>query len=128
MKNVLLAMVLTMAVPTLALASPGGAGPSPAQLVQQAQRELGLSNDQASILREATQEEMRAHYEINMRYLSRLSDNDKEAMNQEHLEAAKKRQARVTGMLTPEQQSKAANAFRRHKAEVENAKSINSEQ
>jgi hypothetical protein len=32
------------------------------------------------------------------------------------------------GMLTPEQQAKAANAFRKHKAEVEKAKAINSDQ
>jgi hypothetical protein len=127
MKNVLLALALTMAVPTLALADSGGA-PNTAQMLQQAQQELGLSNDQTAIMREATQEEMRAHYEITMRYLSRLSDNDKEAMNQEHLEAAKKRQTRLMGMLTPEQQVKATNAFKRHKAEVEKAKAISNTQ
>jgi hypothetical protein len=48
MKNVLLALALTMAVPTLAMASPGerGGGPNPSQMLQQAQQELGLSNDQ----------------------------------------------------------------------------------
>jgi hypothetical protein len=130
MKNVLLAVALSMAVPSFALAAQGGQGgaPSPAQMVQQAQQELGLTNDQTSILSDATQEEMRAHYEINMRYLSRLSDNDKAAMNQEHMDAAKKRQTRVMGMLTPEQQSKAASAYMRHKSEAEKAKALSPEQ
>lgn len=130
MKNVLLVLALAMAVPSLALAASGGqgAGPSPAQMVQQAQQDLGLSNDQASILRDATQEEMRAHYEINMRYLARLSENDKAAMNHEHIEAAKKRQTMVMGMLTPEQKSKAASAYLRYKTEVEKAKALSPEQ
>ncbi|WP_338923664.1 LTXXQ domain protein (plasmid) [Pseudomonas silesiensis] len=131
MKKLLLALALTMAVPSLALAAPSAdsqGGPGSSDLIRLAQQELGLSDEQTTILRDATQEEKRAHYEITMRYLNRLSDNDKASMKQDHLDAAKKRQTKVTSMLTPEQQTKAANAFLKQKAEMEKVKALTDNQ
>lgn len=127
MKKVLLGLALAMSLPTMAMAFPGDQGGprqggGPGEMIRQAQQELGLSQDQTKTLRDATQEEMRAHFEITMRYLDKLSDADKAAMKKEHEEASKKRQTKVMGMLTPEQQTKAANAFLKHKAELDKQK------
>lgn len=67
---------------------------------------LDLSKEQQEKLRELKGEEMKAHHEITKRYLDKLPEADRKAMQKDMETSREKNQKAMRDLLTPEQQKK----------------------
>ena len=67
---------------------------------------LDLSKEQKAKLRALKGEDMKAHHEITKRYLDKLPEADRKAMQKDMEDSREKNQKAMRDLLTPEQQVK----------------------
>lgn len=97
-------------------------GPGFGHGFKQIKEELGLTDAQAKVVRDASMSEMKAHFEIVQKYLDKLPAEDQAAMKKDHEAATQQRKDEILKTLTPEQREKAEAFFAKQKAEYEKFK------
>src|SRR5690606_32647259 len=68
--------------------------------------ELDLTREQRQQIGRIMREQHKAHREIHQRYLDKLPQKEREAMQKEFRDNREKRQQEIRGVLTPEQQKR----------------------
>lgn len=103
MRKTMTALLLAMTLPTLAMAAPGGdhrpGGPGPRMF-----HELDLSKEQQSQVHKLMGEQRKNDRELTQRYLDKLPEADKKALQSERKASRDKQQSAIRAVLTPEQQ------------------------
>lgn len=108
MRKTMTALLLAMTLPTLAMAAPGddhgpggpgGPGPGPHMF-----QELDLSKDQQRQVHKLMDEQRKNDRELTQRYLDKLPEADKKALENERKASRDKQQSAIRALLTPEQQ------------------------
>lgn len=117
MRKTLTALLVAAALPVTAMAWPGHApehrfGPdAPHHQGMHGKRaggfhELDLTREQRQQIGRIMREQHKAHREIHQRYLDKLPQKEREAMQKEFRDNREKRQQEIRGVLTPEQQKR----------------------
>ena len=118
MRKTLAALLIATALPAAALAMPGPSAPCGPEAMQGMQhkgfhgkhdggmRDLDLTREQRREIGRIMGEQHKAHREINQRYLDKLPQKEREAMQKEMRDNRDKRQQEVRKLLTPEQQKR----------------------
>lgn len=106
MRKTLTALLLAAALPTLAIAMPmHEEGPRHHDRGHGGMfKELDLSKEQRQAFRKLMGEQMKNHREITQRYLDKLSDADKQAMQKDFETARADQHKALRDLLKPEQQ------------------------
>lgn len=105
MRKTMTALLLAMTLPTLAMAAPGddhrpgGPGPGPRMF-----HELDLSKEQQRQVHKLMGEQRKNDRELIQRYLDKLPEADKKALESERKASRDKQQSAIRAVLTPEQQ------------------------
>lgn len=105
MRKTMTALLLAMTLPTLAMAAPGedhrpgGPGPGPRMF-----HELDLSKEQQRQVHKLMGEQRKNDRELTQRYLDKLPEADKKALESERKASRDKQQSAIRAVLTPEQQ------------------------
>ncbi len=105
MRKTMTALLLAMTLPTLAMAAPsddhrpGGPGPGPRMF-----HELDLSKEQQRKVHKLMGEQRKNDRELTQRYLDKLPEADKKALESERKASRDKQQSAIRAVLTPEQQ------------------------
>lgn len=105
MRKTMTALLLAMTLPTLAMAAPGddhrpgGPGPGPRMF-----HELDLSKEQQRQVHKLMGEQRKNDRELTQRYLEKLPEADKKALESERKASRDKQQSAIRAVLTPEQQ------------------------
>lgn len=117
MRKTLTALLVAAALPATAMAAPGHApehrfGPDAAHYQGMHGKraggfhELDLTREQRQQIGRIMREQHKAHREIHQRYLDKLPQKEREAMQKEFRDNREKRQQEIRGVLTPEQQKR----------------------
>lgn len=119
MRKTLTALLLTLTLPTLAMAMPDGAshhgGGHGDRHGSRMFKDLDLSQEQHREIRKLMGEQMKSRHEITQRYLEKLPVAEQKAM-QDELKAAKDKQhSTIRDLLKPEQQK----AFDEHQKNMQ---------
>ena len=119
MRKTLTALLLTLALPTLAMAMPAAApchgDGRTGEFGPRMFKELDLSKEQQREIRKLMGEQMKSRQEITRRYLDKLPAAEQKAM-QDELQAAKDKQhSSIRDLLNPEQQK----AFDEHQKKMQ---------
>ncbi|UQY34443.1 Spy/CpxP family protein refolding chaperone [Pseudomonas fulva] len=105
MRKTMTALLLAMTLPTLAMAAPGGdhrpGGPG---LGPRMFHELDLSKEQQRQVHKLMGEQRKNDRELTQRYLDKLPEADKKALESERKASREKQQSAIRAVLTPEQQ------------------------
>jgi len=106
MRKTMTALLLAMTLPTLAMAAPGGdhrpggpGGPGPGMF-----HELDLNKDQQRQVHKLMGEQRKTDRELTQRYLDKLPEADKKALESERKASRDKQQSAIRALLTSEQQ------------------------
>ncbi|SHM86166.1 Spy/CpxP family protein refolding chaperone [Phytopseudomonas punonensis] len=102
MRKTMTALLLAMTLPTLAMAAPGGdhrPGAGPRMF-----HELDLSKEQQRQVHQLMGEQRKNDRELTQRYLDKLPEADKKALENERKASRDKQQSAIRAVLTPEQQ------------------------
>ncbi len=119
MRKTMTALLLAMTLPTLAMAAPGddhrpgGPGPGPRMF-----HELDLSKEQQRQVHKLMGEQRKNDRELTQRYLDKLPEADKKALESERKASHDKQQSAIRAVLTPEQQK----TFDEHVAKMKERK------
>lgn len=102
MRKTLIAVLFAAALPTVAMAMPDSGqrhhgGKSPFE-------QLDLTKEQKGEMRKLMGEQMKNNREITMRYLDKLPETERNAMQQELTSSNEKTRKQMRDMLKPEQQ------------------------
>lgn len=114
MRKTLTALLLAATLPTLAMAMPEG-GPRQHDRGHGPFKELNLSKEQRQEFRKLLGEQTKSRHEITKRYLDKLSEADKQAMQKEIEQARADSHKALRDLLKPEQQK----AFDEHQKKME---------
>lgn len=110
MRKTLTALLLAAALPTLAIAGPGGGdyphGKRGDGYHGHMMRDLNLTPEQRQKVGQAMRENMQTQRELTQRYLDKLPAADKAALDKEREASRTKQQKAIRDTLTPEQQKK----------------------
>lgn len=105
MRKTMTALLLAMTLPTLAMAAPGGdhrpGGPGPGPRMF---HELDLSKEQQRQVHKLMGEQRKNDRELTQRYLDKLPEADRKALESERKASREKQQSAIRAVLTPEQQ------------------------
>jgi len=121
MRKTLTALLFATTLPTLAIAAPGEDDMGPYHMRSEGYHDghmmrggghhdgymmkgIDLTAEQRQKVRSAMREQMQTHREITQRYLDKLPDADKAAMQKEQEANRDKHQKAIRDVLTPEQQ------------------------
>lgn len=121
MRKTLTALLLTLTLPTLAMAMPDG-GPHHGDGYghggghgSRMFKDLDLSQEQHREIRKLMGEQMKSRHEITQRYLEKLPAAEQKAMQDELRTAKDKQHSTIRDMLKPEQQK----AFDEHQKKMQ---------
>ena len=121
MRKTLTALLLTLTLPTLAMAMPDG-GPHHGDGYghggghgSRMFKDLDLSQEQQREIRKLMGEQMKSRHEITQRYLEKLPAAEQKAMQGELKAAKDKQHSTIRDLLNPEQQK----AFDEHQKKME---------
>lgn len=117
MRKTLTALLIAAALPVTALAMPGHAGEhrlghdAPHHKAVHGKRAGGfqgmdLTREQRQNIGRILQEERKTHHQIHQRYLDKLPQKEREAMQKAFRDNQDKRQKEIRALLTPEQQKR----------------------
>ena len=118
MRKTLTALLIAAALPAAAMAMPGPSAPCAPETMQGMQhkgfhgkhdggmRNLDLTREQRREIGRIMGEQHKAQRETRQRYLDKLPQQDREAMQKEMRDNRDKRQQEIRGLLTPEQQKR----------------------
>ena len=112
MRKTLIALMFAAALPTVAMAMPGGDGPMGPRHGGEHGRgdapysQLDLSREQRDQIRKIMGEQMHERQQLVDKYLEKLSPADQKAMKDEMAANHKKAEADVRALLKPDQQKK----------------------
>ena len=99
MRKTMTALLLAMTLPTLAMAAPGGdhrpGGPGPGMF-----HELDLNKDQQRQVHKLMGEQRKNDRELTQRYLDKLPEADKKALESERKASRDKQQSAIRAVLT----------------------------
>ena len=116
MRKTLTALLLAATLPTLAFAMPmHDGGPRHHDRGRGMFKELNLSKEQRQEFRKLMGEQMKTHRDITKRYLDKLPEAEKQAMNKELDKARADQHKALRDLLNPEQQK----AFDEHQKKME---------
>ncbi|PPV34915.1 periplasmic heavy metal sensor [Ectopseudomonas oleovorans] len=116
MRKTLTALLLAATLPTLAFAMPmHDGGPRHHDRGHSMFKELNLSKEQRQEFRKLMGEQMKTHRDITKRYLDKLPEAEKQAMNKELDKARADQHKALRDLLNPEQQK----AFDEHQKKME---------
>ena len=116
MRKTLTALLLAATLPTLAFAMPmQDGGPRHHDRGRGMFKELNLSKEQRQEFRKLMGEQMKTHRDITKRYLDKLPEAEKQAMNKELDKARADQHKALRDLLNPEQQK----AFDEHQKKME---------
>lgn len=108
MRKTLTALCLALSLPTLALAMPEGGHHGPEMGMRDGGghlfRELDLSKEQRQQIGKLMREEMKNRHAITQRYLDKLPEAQRQAMDKELSEAREQQHKAIRALLEPEQQ------------------------
>lgn len=103
MRKILTAALLTLTLPTLAMAMPED-GPRHGGHHSRMFEQLDLSKEQHREIRKLMGEQMKSRHEITQRYLEKLPAAERTAMQGELKAARDKQHSAIRALLKPEQQ------------------------
>ena len=116
MRKTLTALLLAATLPTLAFAMPmHDGGPRHHDRGHSMFKELNLSKEQRQEFRKLMGEQMKTHRDITKRYLDKLPEAEKQAMNKELDKARADQHKALRDLLNPEQQK----AFDEHQKKMQ---------
>ncbi|TBU83790.1 Spy/CpxP family protein refolding chaperone [Phytopseudomonas dryadis] len=104
MRKTMTALLLALTLPALAMAAPGGDHRPGGDRGPRMFQELDLNKDQQRQVRKLLGEQMKNDRELTQRYLDKLPDAEKKALQDERKASRDKQHAAIRALLTPEQQ------------------------
>ncbi|MDP3816479.1 Spy/CpxP family protein refolding chaperone [Pseudomonas sp.] len=104
MRKTLTAVLLTLTLPTLAMAMPEGGLHPEGERGARMFEELDLNPEQQREIRKLMGEQMKGRHEITQRYLEKLPAAEQQALQNELKAAKDKQHSAIRALLDPEQQ------------------------
>lgn len=105
MRKTLLALAFAATLPAVALAMPGaGHGQHGGKQAPHMFEQLDLSKEQKRDMRKLMGEQMKSHHDITQRYLNKLPETERKAMQDELKNSKQDTHKKIRDLLKPEQQ------------------------